>query len=73
MNTPAVILDGVTCRALYKWLISAACFAPRSIHLWWREIWLEAGVRRRVLLAPLPLPSPPPTHVRRPNRLAIRN
>ena len=38
MNTPAVILDGVTCKALYS---GQRIFCPRSIHLWWREIWLE--------------------------------
>jgi len=38
MNTPAVILEGVTCRALY---CGQRMFCPRSIHLWWREIWLE--------------------------------
>ena len=38
MKTPAVILEGVTCRALY---CGRRMFCPRSIHLWWREIWLE--------------------------------
>ena len=38
MNTPAVILEGVTCKALYA---GQRMFCPRSIHLWWREIWLE--------------------------------
>ncbi|MGZ5871396.1 MAG: hypothetical protein ACXWKP_04705 [Bradyrhizobium sp.] len=38
MNTPAVILEGVTCKALYS---GQRIFCPRSIHLWWREIWLE--------------------------------
>jgi hypothetical protein len=38
MNTPAVILEGVTCKALYS---GQRMFCPRSIHLWWREIWLE--------------------------------
>ncbi len=38
MNTPAVILDGVTCKSLY---CGQRMFCPRSIHLWWREIWLE--------------------------------
>lgn len=38
MNTPAVILEGVTCKALY---CGQRMFCPRSIHLWWREIWLE--------------------------------
>jgi hypothetical protein len=38
MNTPAVILEGVSCKALYS---GRRIFCPRGIHLWWREIWLE--------------------------------
>lgn len=38
MKTPAVILHGVTCKALYS---GQRMFCPRSINLWWREIWLE--------------------------------
>ncbi|WP_225669374.1 hypothetical protein [Bradyrhizobium hereditatis] len=38
MKTPAVILEGVSCKALYH---GKRMFCPRSIHLWWREIWLE--------------------------------
>jgi hypothetical protein len=38
MKTPAVILEGVSCKALYS---GQRMFCPRSIHLWWREIWLE--------------------------------
>jgi hypothetical protein len=38
MKTPAVILQGVTCKALYS---GQRMFCPRSIHPWWREIWLE--------------------------------
>jgi len=38
MNTPAVILAGVSCKALYS---ARRMFCPRGIHLWWREIWLE--------------------------------
>jgi len=38
MNTPAVILEGVTCKALYS---GQRMFCTRSIHLWCREIWLE--------------------------------
>ena len=38
MNTPAVILEGVTCKALY---CGQRMFCSRGIHLWWREIWLE--------------------------------
>jgi hypothetical protein len=38
MKTPAVILEGVTCGALYS---GRRIFCPRAIHLWWRETWLE--------------------------------
>jgi hypothetical protein len=38
MKTPAVMLEGVTCKALYS---GQRMFCPRAIHLWWREIWLE--------------------------------
>ena len=38
MKTPAVILEGVNCKALYS---GRRMFCPRGIHLWWREIWLE--------------------------------
>lgn len=38
MKTPAVILDGVVCNALYS---GRRIFCPRAIFLWWREIWLE--------------------------------
>jgi hypothetical protein len=38
MKTPAVILEGVTCKALYS---GQRMFCPRAIHSWWREIWLE--------------------------------
>lgn len=38
LKTPAVILDGVTCKALYS---GRRLFCSRAIHLWWREIWLE--------------------------------
>jgi hypothetical protein len=38
MKTPAVILEGVNCKALYS---GQRMFCPRGIHLWWREIWLE--------------------------------
>jgi hypothetical protein len=38
MKTPAVILEGVSCKALFS---GQRMFCPRSIHLWWREIWLE--------------------------------
>jgi hypothetical protein len=38
LKTPAVILEGATCQALY---CGRRLFCPRAIHLWWREIWLE--------------------------------
>ena len=38
MKTPAVILEGVWCRSRYS---QCRMFCPRSIHSWWREIWLE--------------------------------
>jgi hypothetical protein len=38
MKTPAVILDGVWCRSRYS---DCRMFCPRSIFIWWREIWLE--------------------------------
>lgn len=38
LKTPAVMLQGVTCKALYS---GQRMFCPRSINLWWREIWLE--------------------------------
>ena len=38
LKTPAVMLEGVSCNALY---CGRRMFCPRSIHLWWREIWLE--------------------------------
>jgi len=38
LRTPAVILEGVTCRALYS---GKRMFCPRGVYLWWREIWLE--------------------------------
>jgi hypothetical protein len=38
LRTPAVILEGVYCKAHY---CGQRMFCPRSIHSWWREIWLE--------------------------------
>jgi hypothetical protein len=35
---PAILLEGVWCRARYSWC-RMAC--PRSIYPWWRESWLE--------------------------------
>lgn len=38
LRTPAVILEGVYCKALY---CGQRMFCPRSIYTWWREVWLE--------------------------------
>lgn len=38
LKTPAVILEGVWCQSRYS---NCRMFCPRSIHSWWREIWLE--------------------------------
>lgn len=38
MKTPAVILDDVICHGCYS---HHRMLCPRSIHSWWREIWLE--------------------------------
>ena len=38
LKTPAVILEDVWCRSRYS---NGKMFCPRSIHSWWREIWLE--------------------------------
>ena len=38
LRTPAVMLEGVTCKSRY---CGQRMFCPRSIHSWWREIWLE--------------------------------
>jgi hypothetical protein len=38
MKTPAVILDGVYCQSLYS---GQRILCPRSVWLWWREIWLD--------------------------------
>jgi hypothetical protein len=37
-KTPAVMLEGVWCQSRYS---NCRMFCPRSIHSWWREIWLE--------------------------------
>ena len=49
MKTPAVILEGVWCQSRYS---HCRMFCPRSIHSWWREIWLER-VRTKELMAVL--------------------
>ena len=38
MKTPCIILDSVVCQARYA---NCRLFCPRSIHPYWREIWLE--------------------------------
>lgn len=38
LKTPAVILENAYCRSRYS---ENRLFCPRSIHTWWREIWLE--------------------------------
>jgi hypothetical protein len=38
LKTPAVILEGVWCKACYSHL-RMGC--PRSLYSWWREVWLE--------------------------------
>jgi hypothetical protein len=38
LRTPAVILEGAYCKARY---CGQRIFCPRSIYVWWREIWLE--------------------------------
>ena len=38
MKTPCIVLDSVVCQARYS---ECRVFCPRSIHLYWREIWLE--------------------------------
>ena len=38
LRTPAVMLEGVYCKSRY---CGQRMFCPRSIHFWWREIWLE--------------------------------
>jgi hypothetical protein len=38
LRTPAVMLEGAYCKSRY---CGQRLFCPRSIHSWWREIWLE--------------------------------
>jgi hypothetical protein len=38
MKTPAIMLESVICQSRYS---GCRMFCPRSIHSWWREIWLE--------------------------------
>jgi hypothetical protein len=37
-KTPAIMLESVICQSRYS---GCRMFCPRSIHSWWREIWLE--------------------------------
>jgi hypothetical protein len=37
-KSPAILLEGVWCQARYS---DCRMLCPRSIHSWWREIWLE--------------------------------
>lgn len=52
MKTPAVMLEGVTCKALYS---GQRIFCPRGINLWWREIWLERVSTDAYPVAALPI------------------
>jgi hypothetical protein len=38
MGTPCIVLEGAVCRARFK---SHRLFCPRSIDVYWREIWLR--------------------------------
>jgi hypothetical protein len=38
IKNPCIVLDGVVCQARYS---QCRLFCPRSIHPYWREIWLE--------------------------------
>lgn len=38
LQTPAVILEGVVCKARF---CGQRMFCPREIYLWWREVWLR--------------------------------
>jgi len=38
LKTPAVILENVWCNSLYS---HCKLHGPRSIYIWWREVWLE--------------------------------
>lgn len=49
LRTPAVILEGVWCRARYS---DCRMHCPRSIYSWWREVWLERGDRPRPCAVP---------------------
>jgi hypothetical protein len=38
MKNPCIILEGVTCKALYT---KRLLFCPRATYPYWREIWLD--------------------------------
>ena len=38
MSNPGIMLDSVVCKSRYS---LCRMFCPRSIHSYWREIWLE--------------------------------
>lgn len=38
LKNSSILLEGVWCRSRYS---ECRMFCPRSIHTWWREIWLE--------------------------------
>lgn len=38
MKNPCILLEGVVCQARYS---ECRLFCPRSVYLYWREIWLE--------------------------------
>jgi hypothetical protein len=45
MKTPCIMLDSVVCESRYS---HCRLFCPRSIHSYWREIWLERVPQRTV-------------------------
>jgi hypothetical protein len=45
MKVPCIVLDSVICEARYS---ECRLFCPRSIHSYWREIWLEREVPQNV-------------------------
>ena len=38
LKTPAVILENVWCQSRYS---NNKMYCPRSLYIWWREVWLE--------------------------------
>jgi hypothetical protein len=45
MKVPCIVLDSVICEARYS---ECRLFCPRSIHSYWREIWLERVTTQNV-------------------------